>query len=95
MNIYKSYIKAYHLISIRWMAAYSCTRTHSPPLPFSPYSATPRHVQGGQLFGVLELPGVQSFLGGTHDVGLGHGQIHWVNFYILGVQWCPDGIAEN
>lgn len=34
MNIYKSYVKAYHLISIRWMAAYSCTRTHSPPLTF-------------------------------------------------------------
>ena len=69
-----------------------------PPPPSSPLSAcasTTRHVQSGQLFGVLELPGIQGFLGGAHNVCLGHRQVHWINFYILGVQWCSNRITEH
>lgn len=50
MNIYKSYVKAYHLISIRWMAAY--TRT---PFP-TPYLSVPVRRRPG-------MSRVASFLG--------------------------------
>ena len=52
------------------------------------------HFQGGQFLGVLELPAIEGLLAGRDDVGLGHGQVHRVHLYVLGVQRCADRVAE-